>query len=558
VATGLWADDARAEWHVWTTTQTVHVCRDAPAAADTAVHIAAARNEWRSFQVLVRADDAVKGVTIVPADLAGPGGAILRGADAVLYRQHQLELTLPSYRNADFKPGWYPDPLIPFRHPLTGKPLEGARLVAAPFDLPPGETHGFWVDLYVPPDARAGDYRGTYRVTAAGGKSVDLAVTLTVWDFALPATPTMKGEFGSPTPRMRSYYRDRAKAGKDTEPADWAAIEAQVNRLLSDHRLNAVPPDDMFIPKAQADGSYRLAPERVRDLAAFVDQYHLNGIPVPNPMYYIKDPDAEKPKLHAWLKAWDAVAADLKRPGVTFYTYLFDEPNDEKAYATVRQWGNAIREAKSVVKVLVVEQPWPQDAKWGDLYGAVDIWVPLFSLFTPESAAARQALGEEIWAYTALCQGKPTPWWEIDFPLLNYRVPAWIAWRFRERGLLYWGGMAYWTQVEDPWTDPKTFGTWKNGEGWNGEGVLVYPGRAVGYDGVAPSLRLKALRDGIQDYEYMAILERAGLAAEARRIVEPLAASWFEWEKDPAAYEKARVRLAELIIHVGRGAPRLP
>ena len=539
--------DARADWHVWTTTQTVHVCRDAPAGTGTDIHIAAARNEWRSFQVLVRSDEAVKGVTVEPGDLAGPGGAVLRGADAVLYRQHQMELTLPSYRNADFKPGWYPDPLIPSKHPLTRVPLGGGRLNAIPFDLPANETHGFWIDLYVPPDARPGEYRGTYRVRAAT-KEVNLPMTVTVWDFALPATPTMKSEFGSPVPRMRSYYRDRAKAGKDTEPSDWAGVEAECNQLLADHRLNAVPPSEMLTPKAQDDGSYRLGPQEVRDLGAFIDRYHVNAVQVPNPMHFIKDPDADRPKLRAWLKAWDAVAADLKRPGVTFYIYLLDEPNDQEAYATVRKWGTAIREAKSVVKVLVTEQPAPQDAKWGDLYGAVDIWVPLFPLFTPDAAAARQALGEEIWTYTALTQQKPTPWWEIDFPLLNYRVPAWIAWRFRERGLLYWGGLSHWKNVDDPWTDPKTYGKWKNGEGWNGEGVLVYPGRAAGYDGIAPSIRLKALRDGIQDYEYMAILERAGLADEAQKIVEPLAASWFEWEKEAAAYEKARARLAELIV----------
>ena len=97
------------------------------------------------------------------------------------------------------------------------------------------------------------------------------------------------------------------------------------------------------------------------------------------------------------------------------------------------EWGRAVREAKSVVKVLVVEQTWTEpgfgsaDSAWGDLYGDVDIWCPLFSLHRPESAAKRQALGEAIWTYTALCQGPPTPWWHIDFPLLNYRVPAWMA-----------------------------------------------------------------------------------------------------------------------------------
>ena len=121
--------------------------------------------------------------------------------------------------------------------------------------------------------------------------------------------------------------------------------------------------------------------------------------------------------------------------------------------------GGIIRQANSVVKVYVTEQPQPQEnGNWGDLYGAVDIWCAVFSLFDPEAAAKRQALGETIWTYTALCQGeKKTPWWQTDFPLLNYRVPAWIMWRYRIRGLVYWGGLVNWTRVEVPWTQPATY-----------------------------------------------------------------------------------------------------
>jgi len=235
---------------------------------------------------------------------------------------------------------------------------------------------------------------------------------------------------------------------------------------------------------------------------------------------------------------------------VLFYTYLKDEPNDQDAYRYVQAWGRAVKEANSVVKVLVVEQTWTQNEQWGDLYGCIDVWCPLFSLFKPESAAKRQAAGETIWTYTALCQREPTPWWHIDFPLQNYRVWSWIGWRHRIRGILYWGGMSFWRQVEDPWTDPKTLDRRKDGKGthvWNGEGSIVYPGRAAGYDGIAPSLRLKALRDAIEDYEYLAILEQRGLADEAEKVVLPLAGSWFRWEKDPAAYEAARAALAKLI-----------
>jgi hypothetical protein len=271
----------------------------------------------------------------------------------------------------------------------------------------------------------------------------------------------------------------------------------------------------------------------------------------------VKDPDQERDKLRAWLAAWDQAADELDRPHVLFYTYLKDEPNDEEAYHYVQTWGRAIRAADSVVKVMVVEQTWTQKGEWGDLYGGVDIWCPLFSLFREESSRARQNLGETVWTYTALCQGKKTPWWHIDYPLLHYRVPAWIAWRYRMRGLLYWGGMSFWRQVEDPWTDPKTLDRREGRKDplYNGEGTIVYPARAVGYEGIAPSLRLKALRDAIEDYEYLSILERQGRAAEAEQIVLPLAGSWFEWNLDPAAYEAARARLAELIVSGKRPQP---
>ena len=511
--------------------------------------LAAARNEWEGFQILIRSDAAVGGVRVEPGELRGPNGAVLPVATARLYRQHQLHLTEPTTRNDAFRPGWYPDPLIPAVHPLTGRPLAGARFSAEPFDLPAGETHGFWVDLYVPADAKPGEYRGTYRVTASGAKACEVPVTLTVWDFQLPATPTLQTALGSPADRMRSYYRKLAQQKKEKEPVDWDAVELQCAAMLSEHRINATPWSE-FRPVAQADGTYRIPAEQVRAVREFIDRYHVNAIQVAHPRTAIKDPDQQRDKLRDWLAAWDRAAKELDRPQVTLFTYLIDEPNEEEAYRYVQKWGKAIREARSALKVMVVEQTKTQDPKWGDLYGAIDIWCPLFPLHDPKTGAERQVLGEKLWTYTALCQRDKTPWWHIDFPLLNYRVPAWMAWRYRICGLLYWGGMSYWSGVEDPWTDPRTLDRRKNVRGplYNGEGTIVYPGRAVGYDGIAPSLRLKALRDSIEDYEYLAILERQGKAAEAEEIVLRLTDSFFRWNPDPKAYQVARAKLAQLIL----------
>ncbi len=544
--------EAVADWQVWTVAETRRVLRDEPAGKGLEVKLAAARNEAESFQLLVRSDQPVKGINVEAGDLKGPNGAAIAAKAATLYRQHQLEIAEGTHRNDAFKPGWYPDPLIPFRHPVTGEPLRGARLAAVPFDLPANETHGFWVDISVPSKTPPGDYNGTYRVTAEGQKPVEVPVALTVWDFELPATPTLVTSFGSPAGQLRGYYRRRAKDGKEPDLADPAAVEAQCATMLAEHRFDAYPPSGSLAPVAKPDGTFEIPAEQIKAFREFVDRYHVNAFCTPHPSSAgVKDPEAEKPKLHAWLKAWDTAAAALDRP-VLFYTYLKDEPNKEEEYRYVQTWGKAVREAKSVVKVMVVEQTKTQDEKWGDLYGAIDIWCPLFSLHDPETGAKRQAEGEMLWTYTALCQAEPTPWWHIDYPLLNYRVPAWTAWRYRMRGLLYWGGMSYWSQVEDPWTEAWTYGRpkekEKKGHVFNGEGTIVYPARAVGYDGIAPSLRLKALRDSIEDYEYLAILERAALADKAQEIVLSVTKSFFDWDKDPAAYANARATLAELIL----------
>jgi len=556
---------ARADLRVWSVADTRHVLRSEPAGTNLAARLAAARGEWVSFQILLRADTAVAGVRVESGDLLTAQGARLARFESRLYRQHQVHLETGTYRNDTFHPDWYPDALIPFEHPLAGHQLTHARLRAIPFDVPANETHGFWVDLHVPTNAAAGNYLGTYHVIAANSAAIEVPVTLTVWDFMLPETPSLVTAFGSPAAQLRSYYRrTNAVETAPATPVKWTEVEEQCAELLATHRVNATPPGEMLRPVRQADGTFRIPAAHIAPLRGFIDKYHVNAVQTPHPASVIKDPASEQDLLRSWLGAFTDAAKELDRP-VLFFTYLKDEPNTMEDYRYVQNWGRAVRNARSAAKVMVVEQPWTElgqggaDSAWGDLFGAVVIWCPLFSLHRPEAAARRQALGENIWTYTALCQGKPTPWWHIDFPLLNYRVPAWMAWRDRMTGLLYWGGMAYWHETPDPWTEAPVYtgrGAVQQGRKglvFNGEGSLVYPARAVGYDGMVPTIRLKALRDGIEDYEYLAILDRLGKGAEARALVRRLTSSFFEWQKDSSAYEHARAELAQMILSQKKG-----
>lgn len=553
---GLALGSARlpAATQVWTEIATRRILREAAPGAMREVRLQAARGEWEGFQIFVRADAALPGLTLAVSDLRGPGGAAIPATVLQCYREQQFEIAKPSFRNEPFTPGWYPDGLIPFRHPLTGEALPAARLRAVPFDLPAEQTHGFFIDVPVATASPAGEYAGTVTVSASDGTRVEIPVRLGVWDFALPAVPSYQTAFGSPARALRGYYTTREKAGKEKPPADWTAVDLQCADLLAQHRFNVAPFEDV-LPQRQDDGTFTFAAGTAERLRAHIDRYQVNAVQVVHPNRAVKDPVAEAEVLRAWFAAWDALIAEVQRPDATFFIYLRDEPNDAEAYRYVQTWGRAIRALKPRVKVMVVEQTAVQDAAWGDLYGAVDIWCPLFPLFDAETAKARQALGEVLWTYTALAQrSPPSPWWATDQPLLNYRVPAWIGWRYDIRGLLYWGSMVFWKQVEDPWTESLTLDRSQQNPKtiYHGEGSLLYPGRAAGYDGLAPSLRLKALRDGSEDYEYLAILRRAGQGDAALAQVQTVARSWFDWDPDPDAYLRVRQELARLILALPR------
>jgi hypothetical protein len=89
----------------------------------------------------------------------------------------------------------------------------------------------------------------------------------------------------------------------------------------------------------------------------------------------------------------------------------------------------------------------------------------------------------------------------------------------------------------DPWMNPLNY------RQFNGEGSLFYPGADASIEGPVASMRLKALRDGLEDYEYLVLAGEAG-AAQAASIAK----SWTQWETNPAKIAAAREELAKVIL----------
>jgi hypothetical protein len=80
--------------------------------------------------------------------------------------------------------------------------------------------------------------------------------------------------------------------------------------------------------------------------------------------------------------------------------------------------------------------------------------------------------------------------------------------------------------------------------------MLVYPGEQVGVKGVVASMRLKWLRDGVEDYEYIQILKNLGKEDVALKIARSVGPDWTHWSRDPVAIEAARQQLGEAINQI--------
>jgi len=533
----------------------VRVKLDRPAAGAATAEVFAARGETESFQVVVTATESmVSGVNVESwALIKKDDGAALDAADVVLYR----EVFVPvrhSARGATCPPGLIPDALVPFQNPYTSEEIRepvwkdsgriGPLFGATNFSLFPGHNAAIWVDIHVPRDAAPGLYEGRVKVTADSVPPVELPVRLTVWDFALPPGPTHENHFGG-FGNVAGYLK------LDPGSPEFQAIEDRYIEMMAAHRINPPVPTRLK-PAVADDGTPQFTDELTVQWAEFVKRYNLTNIEVPPPPFPdILGPDRQK--AINFYRGWYAFL-DKNGWAAGSYHYMLDEPNDAEAYKQVRQLGALVAESAPRLRRLVVEQPYLQDPAWGTIDEAVDIWCPLFGFIDEEAIKTVQAGGDDVWSYTALCQRAPDyhphyemvkdwtpPFWQIDFPPISYRIATWINRRYNITGLLYWSTVYWGSPDRNPWDDPGFRVR------WNGEGALFYPGNDAGIDGPVASIRLKNLRDGMEDYEFFKLLEAKSGADAVMAIVREAVPDWGNPTYDPGKLLGLRQRMGETL-----------
>jgi hypothetical protein len=143
------------------------------------------------------------------------------------------------------------------------------------------------------------------------------------------------------------------------------------------------------------------------------------------------------------------------------------------------------------------------------------------------------------------------------------------SWDFGFQGIEWWETIVYkrGDKRVDPWTDSVAFPPFN--KPLNCDGRLFYngiPENIGGSDIPISCLRMKAMREAIEDYEYFHMLEKLGYTSQefdfsvlhttskdkSKAMKKPMALGkpkrWYWWEGDPDAIMAAREKVARLIV----------
>jgi hypothetical protein len=530
---------------VWWTTHSldkIHPYDREPQEPVLTAKISAARNEFEPFQVVLRAaKEDIDGVDIEVADLRGASGVIPSKNCVSIYLERYLDVTIPS--SIAGGTGDWPDPLIPRVDRYANEQRN-----AFPFKLLKGRNQPVWVDVYIPPSSRAGRYSGQVHVLRAGKILLSIPIELEVWDFQLPSTSTLITTFGfSGNSALRAHY------GKYTNDKDLFDLTSIYQKAALWHRISLEGSSGVGPTIAIANGDVQLNWDKYDDeMAPFMDgrvfsaDQPLAGAKATSAALHtpqrLKTPEQQ-------IQYWRQAAEHFRQKGWfdRLFNYLWDEPK-EKDYPAMLERGEVVRRADPTVRNLVTA---PLHPDWSRV---IDIWSPVINCFERKGRHSdychpmvelsaydsELAKGKQLWWYQA-CSSHGcfilggdyfTGWpsYMIDDAPVRNRIMEWMTWKYGIKGELYFSvDDAYWKK-NDPWKDVYLFGG-------NGDGTLFYPGRpdVIGGKTDIPieSIRLKLIREGLEDYEYLNMLSKLKGYKAVSDSVNGIIRNTYDFDQDP-------------------------
>lgn len=212
--------------------------------------------------------------------------------------------------------------------------------------------------------------------------------------------------------------------------------------------------------------------------------------------------------------------------------YPLDEPHTMEH---IEKYNEMCAHLRALCPEIPVIAPFYTNIKTGEgtdqvdtMYADSGIWCPKLALwddsqsyaeldYTPAKTFAQRMEEKlnsdvEIWSYVCNAPNEPYSQLFVNTKGGKQRMLFWQMYQRDVSGFLYWG-VNSWREVGtyapiNPWETVDIGLADDKGEAIIGDGVVLYPGKQVGVDGPIASVRLKYIRDGIDDIELMLLAEQ--------------------------------------------------
>lgn len=332
---------------------------------------------------------------------------------------------------------------------------------------------------------------------------VRLKISVTVWDFTLPLTPSLPAVFGI----SETVIEDRFGVTHGSD-AWYDALDRHFKWLLQ----------------------YRISPYFCR----WGDNMRVLTYTCPWPADHPKADDYyADPRLAAYavpyapiLSCTDAAKDSLRKEVEILktkahwrkaYFYLWDEPLNLEQYDKIRSISSEIKAYAPDARVLTTYYCGPSDSHLAP--STFEAFVKVPNLLRPHTQifctsewvlGTREDLvkditnelqpenGEEWWTYVCMGPSDPHPNWHLGMRGTQHRAVMWRVFKEGGTGFLYWGANCYEKSMV-------ASGEIRFRRGLPpGDGVLFYPGEVFSSsrEPVA-STRLERILGGMQDIEYL-------------------------------------------------------
>ncbi len=357
----------------------------------------------------------------------------------------------------------------------------------------------FIVEFTTTAETPAGEYVYTYKFKDASAKKVyaTFKVTVHVWDIVLPEEKTFGTSVG-----LNFYHVDRYEEGSSMYQRyyDFLLEHNVCAHTLPHDILSRAAEEYMSDPRVTSFvvGLWDAKLWKDEKITLYYNRLKQNPEWLKKARFYVIDEPTTKDTLQQYKEICERFETLCPGIGVIspFYTNKQLDPSVKQDQV----------DAMAPTTIL-----WcPKLCLWDDSQS-----YDQFLNYTPEKTFAErmadmQAEGDVVWSY--VCNDPISPYAQlyVDTDGIMQRLMMWQHYQRNIEGFLYWQATSwgYHQGDIDPW---KTVNNGvKDGDGnvVYGDGFLLYPGTPVGVDGPVASIRLKILRDGIDDIEFLYLAEQ--------------------------------------------------